>query len=103
LNDAALLGLTAKTQVEIRADWGPENAAAGALSLVLNNGRTLRCTVLHALGDPRRPLDDTALHAKFMDCAARAAIPMTRVAADRLAQRIMDLEQEPDIGAVLSA
>jgi hypothetical protein len=48
------------------------------------------------LGDAARPLDDTALRTKFIDCAMRAASAFRRNSAEALADRIMNLEQEAD-------
>jgi len=70
---------------------------------VLTDGRVLRHVVARALGDAERPLDDASLRAKVIDCATRAAVPLTLSAADRLAERIMRLEHEPDVGSVLAS
>jgi MmgE/PrpD C-terminal domain len=103
LQDPSLLALASKTRFELREDDLRLHAAAGDLSIVLAGGRTLHDSVFQALGCPERPLDDAALHAKFIDCASRAARPLTNAAAQRLAERIFTLEREVDVGAVLTA
>ena len=101
LHDPALLALAAKARFELsRVDQG---AAAGVLGIVLTDGRVLQHRVPQALGDATRPLDDATLQAKFIDCAMRAAVPMTRALAETLATRILALECESDVGALLAA
>jgi hypothetical protein len=85
------------------ADDGSHHAASGELSIQMNDGRVLQHAVPHALGAPVRPLDDAALRGKFIDCALRASVPPTRLAAEQLADRIMTLERESDVGAALHA
>jgi 2-methylcitrate dehydratase PrpD len=103
LQDASLLALASKTRFELKEDGVRPHAAAGDLSIVLAGGHALHESVSQALGCPERPLDDAALHAKFMDCASRAARPLTRAAAERLAERIFTLERELDAGAALTS
>jgi 2-methylcitrate dehydratase PrpD len=76
-------------------------AASADLTIVLKDGRRLRHTVENALGDPSRPLSDDTLHRKFVDCAGRAVVPRPCDEASVLAERIMALEHETDVGAVL--
>ena len=73
------------------------------MCILLKDGRQFQHAIDHALGDPKRPLSDAALRAKFVDCAASAATPIETAAAQRLADRIFALEQEPDAGLILSA
>ena len=54
-------------------------------------------------GRSGRPMDDAALDAKFIDCAARAAVPLSAAKSHQLAERILALEQEPDVGALLTS
>ena len=89
---------------EFRSD--PEfagNAAGGSLRIVLADGRELQHIVAEALGDPKRPLSDAALRAKFIDCTAQAATPIDASASQQMAERIFALEREADAGWVLSA
>jgi 2-methylcitrate dehydratase PrpD len=99
LQEPRLLALAAKTCFEFRQ--GISQPAAGEICITLSDGRMLRQSILHALGGPTRPLNDASLHEKFIDCSMHAAIPLERHAAEELAHRIMNLEREPDIGALL--
>jgi hypothetical protein len=72
------------------------------LTIVLTDGRALHHRVERAMGDALRPLSDSVLRDKFIDCAARAAVPVPHAAALRLADRILALESEPDVGALLA-
>jgi 2-methylcitrate dehydratase PrpD len=102
LRDPRVLSMAKKT--EFRADPRfASNAAGGALRILLKDGRQLQHGIEHALGDPKRPLSDAALRAKFVDCAASAATRIETAAAQRLADRIFALDQEIDAGLVLSA
>jgi hypothetical protein len=94
-----LLSIAAKTCFEFRQEIS--QPAAGEICMTLNDGRVLRQSIPHALGDPTRPLNDASLRAKFIDCTLHAALPPTRHAAEALADRIMNLEREPDVGALL--
>jgi 2-methylcitrate dehydratase PrpD len=101
LEDTSLLTLASKLRFELRED-AYRHAPAGDLCIGLSDGRALHHGVSRALGDPERPLDDVALRAKFINCASRAARPVTPAAAERLAERIFTLEREPDAGAALT-
>jgi 2-methylcitrate dehydratase PrpD len=102
LANPALLALAAKAEFQAAPQW-QDNPAGGALTVTLRDGRRLQHAVAQAAGDPARPLSDATLRAKFLDCAARAAVPLTRPGAERLADRIFSLEFEEDAGLVLSA
>lgn len=56
-------------------EWGREQAASGSLTFHLRDGRTEVAAVTIAAGDPRRPMSDDDLQAKFTQCAALAAEP----------------------------
>jgi 2-methylcitrate dehydratase PrpD len=100
LQEPLLLALAAKSCFEFRR--GISQPTAGEICITLNDGRMLHQSILHALGDPTRPLSDASLHEKFIDCTMHAALPLTRHAAAALADRFMNLEREPDVGALLS-
>ena len=99
LAEPPLLSLAAKACFEFRR--GISQSAAGEICITLHDGTVLRQSILHALGDPTRPLNDAALHAKFLDCSGRAALPLSRHDAEALAERFMNLEREADVGALL--
>jgi 2-methylcitrate dehydratase PrpD len=100
LRDPALLSVAAKFRFDFDLEFS-QRAAVGELTVVLRDGRVLSQRVAGALGDAARPLDDAALRTKFVDCAMRAAIPFDRSSAERLADRILSLELEPDAGSLL--
>jgi 2-methylcitrate dehydratase PrpD len=102
LRDSRVLALAQKTVFRAEPRFAA-NAAGGELCIVLKDGRQLRHAIDNALGDPQRPLSDLVLHAKFMDCASQAATKIDAAAAQRMADRILALEQEPDAGLILSA
>jgi 2-methylcitrate dehydratase PrpD len=100
LAEPLLLSIAAKACFEFRQ--GLSQPAAGEICMTLKDGRVLRQSIPHALGDPTRPLNDASLRAKFIDCTRHAALPPTGHAAEALADRFMNLEREPDVGALLS-
>jgi 2-methylcitrate dehydratase PrpD len=99
LGDDSRLRLTAMTL--FRSAETARGAASADLTIVLKDGRRVRHTVDNAVGDPSRPLSDQVLRQKFKDCAAHAAVPRAPADALALAERIMALEREPDVGALL--
>ncbi len=100
LRDPALLSVAGKFTFGFDPKLS-QPATAGELTVVLRDGSVLTQRIAAALGDAARPLDDAALRAKFVDCAMRAAAPFSQEAAERLADRILDLEREPDAGSLL--
>jgi 2-methylcitrate dehydratase PrpD len=100
LRDPALLSIAAKFSFDFDPGFA-QQAAAGELTVMLRDGRALTQRIAGALGDAVRPLDDAALRAKFVDCTMRAAVPFSRDSAERLADRILNLERESDAGSLL--
>lgn len=78
------IGALAQKVVERRNPaWGREQAASGSLTFHFCDGRAKTAEVAIAAGDPRRPLSEADLEAKFARCAALATEPWsaTRSAA----------------------
>ncbi len=103
MRNPELLQLAAQCEFQLNPQPYPAGAASGDVQLHLRDGRVLRHSIARALGEPSRPLDDDALREKFIDCASRAANPMTRTDALRFAERVLSLAQEPDSAAVFQA
>jgi 2-methylcitrate dehydratase PrpD len=103
LRDLRALELAEKVEFQSAGGELPQRAAAGEMTIFLTDGRALHHSVRHPTGDPSRPLTDADLRAKFIDCAARAARPLTAAAAAQLADKIMSLENESDTGAIIAA
>ena len=99
LRDPQLRALAARVRFE-PCPGSARGADAAELRITLGDGRILHQAVAHAAGSPAHPLSDAALHAKFMDCAGRAAVPMTASGAQELAERLWALESEADVGAL---
>jgi 2-methylcitrate dehydratase PrpD len=102
LADPRKLALAAKVRFERRADWGRDRAASGALTIDTTDGRRLHHEVDVATGHFTRPIDDAALNAKFLTCAARARQPLSADAASELASAIWALDTACDANAALS-
>jgi 2-methylcitrate dehydratase PrpD len=102
LSDPALRAVANKVEFRLHPQWTRDRAASGSLEIHLSGAGLLHHAVDDALGSPSRPLDDSRLTGKFLACLARAARPLTSAQAQGLASRILALENEPDIGALIA-
>ncbi|HET6564934.1 MAG TPA: MmgE/PrpD family protein [Xanthomonadales bacterium] len=100
LHDPHILALAGRVHWEVRPEWGRDQAAAGALSLRLRDGRLLSASVEQALGHPDSPLSNALLLEKFMSCCRHAARPIDSAAAADMAQQILSLETSTDCGSI---
>jgi 2-methylcitrate dehydratase PrpD len=98
--DPRLLSVAERVAYAQRPGWGRDRAASAAVALVLRDGRTLSSELDVPLGHPDRPLSDSQLRSKFLDCAARSARPPADPSG--LAQRIFQLEEEADMSALVA-
>ncbi len=97
IDDDATRALAAKVMEVRNPDWTRAHAASGSLTFVMHDGTRHTHHVMQAAGHPDRPIPDSALLAKFADCAAYAATPIAALEATRLAQQILDFP--PDLPA----
>lgn len=95
LADPAVRALAGKVGFTAHPDWGHDRAASGRMRVVLADGRILEHTCDNAPGDVAAPLDDVALTEKFVDCAGRAARPLSAEEARRRAAAILALGEGP--------
>lgn len=103
LADADVLSLASRIGTEEMADFPWARGSGGAMSIRLNDGRSVHGEVLDALGCPARPLSEGALVDKFIDCAGRAARPLGREEAGKLAKTLLGVERVADVGAVFAS
>lgn len=75
LSDRAIRALAHKVGERRNEAWGRAQAASGSLTVRLAGGKVIREEIPVAAGDPRRPLSDAELEAKFAHCATLAAEP----------------------------
>ncbi|UUR06860.1 MmgE/PrpD family protein [Sphingomonas glaciei] len=90
LADPAIRALAHKVGERCNPAWGREQAAAGSLTFHLTGGRTEAAEIAIAAGDPRRPLSDSDLDAKFARCAALATEPWSATRAQAFCSAILD-------------
>lgn len=102
LTDPRLLAMAAQVSARVDPAPGWQRGTGGALALVLADGRRIEEQCRQALGCPERPLSREGLVAKFVDCAGRAAHPLSPAQAHELAERILTLEDCADVGALFS-
>lgn len=101
LEDARLLELAARCEFQLGEEAEFSHAASGEIALRLRDGRTLHHRAPHALGEPARPLSDSALRTKFIDCVSRAAHPVGPARASQFVERVLALDHESDAAAAL--
>jgi 2-methylcitrate dehydratase PrpD len=101
LCDPAILALAAKVIPRRHEAPAWQRGSGGRMEIALADGGTLAAEVDNALGCPERPLGETALVAKFVDCARRAARPLAEADAHALAEHILSIDDCPDAGALL--
>lgn len=90
LADPMLHEIGAKLVERRNPDWGRAEAASGSLTILLDDGSRQSHRVMQAAGHPDRPLSDAALVAKFIDCAAHAAMPVPPADAAAMAMHILE-------------
>lgn len=90
LDDAQVRAMAARVVERRNPDWGRAQAASGSLTIHLRDGTVLVHRVAQAAGHPDRPMSDSDLIAKFVQCAAHAATPRAAPEAEALAARILD-------------
>ena len=61
------------------------------------DGRRLSCTPTSVAGDPKNPVDQRLLEAKFRDCVSFSAKPISARNIDRVIELIGDLEHPADV------
>src|SRR5690606_32233060 len=101
--DPATRALAAKVVERRNPDWTREHAASGSLTFVLRDGSVQQHRVMQAAGHPDRPLSDSALIDKFIDCAAYAATPIGADAARTLAAQILNCPPQASAAALFVA
>ncbi|HEY0210587.1 MmgE/PrpD family protein [Acerihabitans sp.] len=95
--DPRLLAMMAR--IELRVDPALSADGEPEITLQTRDGDRLTLRVEIALGNPANPLSDRQLRDKFLSLAAKA-LPATQ--AQTLWARGMNLEHEPDAGALAS-
>lgn len=100
LRDPAILSLARKIDFEQPVGAETWRGDAGTMDIDLLDGRQFSAALMQANGTPDAPLSDNDLWRKFIDCAARAAVPLPPLQAEDLAARILALEKCPDVGAL---
>ena len=106
LSDPAVLAMA--DRVSWRAEPGAEVPVGGESALSrptveirLRDGRTLSRKADGVPGDPRHPVSQAQLEAKFRDCVAFAAKPVTQQNVDRAIALIANLENLDDAAEIV--
>ena len=97
VRDAAITALRGRVSAQADPGYGKDEAA---IEVTLQDGRTLRRHVAHALGTIERPPSDAELTAKLVDLAA---VRLPRRRAEALAALCWRLASEPDAAVLVAA
>lgn len=93
----------ARVEVAVDADFdATAGFSGGRTELRLRDGRVLSETVLTPRGNPRDPLDDAALTAKFLDCVASGEPAVRGDRATRLARDLLGFRRVPSVRSLMS-
>ena len=102
LVDARVLALARRVSFVAEPGAGMRDATRGRLELCMRDGTSHSLLIEQPLGHPSRPLDDARLIAKFVDCAGRAASPLSAEHALAAAEAILAIDLAPRAGDALS-
>jgi 2-methylcitrate dehydratase PrpD len=103
LSDADVLAVARRVTSTPAGKHDRTPGSGGAMTILLADGREVKADVADALGSPHRPMSDTALMAKFVDCLGRAQKPLAPSEAERLGERILACERSGDVGEIFMA
>jgi 2-methylcitrate dehydratase PrpD len=96
-----VLALAQKIDYEVDPNLGPLQSGRGALRIETTDKRILTHKVDEPLGAPLNPLPPEQLTAKFRDCARHAAVGMSEVDINAVAEGVLALENVDDIDALM--
>ena len=102
LRDPPVLALAARVSFAEPEDAATWRGDAGRMVITLRSGEQFAAALDRARGTPEAPLSDADLVAKFIDCAMRAARPLSRAQATDMAAAILSLEACDDVGAIFA-
>jgi len=94
LRDGATLALA--DRVDYTVDRGRPR-----LVVTLRDGGTREWSIASLYGSPENPMGEADLRAKFIDCGQRAARPLRASQLEALADRLLAVERETDVAALL--
>jgi 2-methylcitrate dehydratase PrpD len=93
LTDPRVLALAQRVRFTAEPGTGMRDAVSGELTVQLRSGARHALRVEHPLGHPRHPLAQEQLIAKFVDCAGRAASPISEADARLAAHAILTIDE----------
>ncbi|MGX7895312.1 MmgE/PrpD family protein [Tsuneonella sp. HG222] len=102
LTDRAILDLASRVSYRVEPTLDGQIGASGAMRVTMRGGEPYEWVVRQAAGAPQNPLTEEQLRAKFLDCAARACLPLAADKVGRLADAILALETVEDVGALFA-
>jgi len=90
-------------RVDIIEDPSLTRFDACCLEIGLPDATTIVVDAAYGPGWPENPLDEAALHRKFMQCCSLSASPAMRGGASLIAARISQLDRAPTVEALVNA
>lgn len=93
-----ILDLARRLTFEVSADSAAtDNATCGTLSLTTHDGRIVTLHVEHPLGHVSRPMSESDLRGKFMQCVNLARDRSMASRADAIVKSVLDIENLIDL------
>jgi len=102
LRDAEVLATARKISYAVVEAPSWQLGSGGGIRVELADGQVFEDSVHNASGCPDDPLSEDHLREKFIDCATRARVPLSRGRAAQLADAILSLETCDDVGALFA-
>jgi 2-methylcitrate dehydratase PrpD len=101
-NERSVLGLAQRIRYRGDGDASVRHEAVtrGTVEIRMSSGAVLSRHCAHPYGSPQAPITEADLVAKFMDCAAHAARPVSRGRLEVVAQQVLNLEEVNDVREV---
>jgi 2-methylcitrate dehydratase PrpD len=106
LRDPAVLAMADKVSYRVDPDAALPVGGHSALSRPMveirtHDGRVFSCTADGVPGDPRHPVSDDLLEAKFRDCVSFSATPLTPQNVQKSIHAIRNLENLQDVTEIV--
>jgi 2-methylcitrate dehydratase PrpD len=106
LHDSAVLAMADRVsyreETSAPVQWGGDSATSRpTVEIRTVDGRLLSCRPDGMPGDPRNPVSAAQLEAKFRDCAAFAAKPISNANMERALDMIRNLDSVADAGDII--
>jgi 2-methylcitrate dehydratase PrpD len=102
ITDAGIVAITRRTTVLVDPDMDPIAMGPVRVALQMRSGQTETLETSALLGGPESPLSEAVLVEKFRACLS-FGLDAEPAAIDALANRVLNIEREGDVAAIVAA